>query len=213
MAEVNVDQYLEIKVYTHLDGQLGINVHFGKIVELGGEGMADTALVNAISTWLAPVIKPLISSEALYCGVSVRQWQPTAPRWATLWSKTAQGVGTAGATPCPKQATGIFTKNTSLAGQAYRGRCYVPFPATTSVEPEGNPTAAYLTALGNYCARVDGAENVDVDFGLVIAFGLFRWRQASSWIRTTQCLPRDRFATQRRRGDYGRVNAIPAQLA
>jgi hypothetical protein len=205
------NDYLEIKYYTYLDNQLGENVFYGKILADGGPGpWAPIAVANALSTWLHVQIKALIANPALYLGVSLRYWSPGSPNWATVWSKLNQGVGNAGATPCPKQCSGIFSKNTALAGQKNRGRTFVPFPATADTEPGGNPTASYLTRLTAYAQRVDNVENIGADYG--IAFGLFTWRMSASFRAITECVVRDRFATQKRRGDYGRVNAIPPQL-
>lgn len=209
--QIDNNDYLEIKVYTYLDNQLGENVHYGKILGDGSPGpWAPSTLMTDLTAWFAPVVKALIATPATYLGLSLRYWAPTSPNWATIWTKGSQGAGSAGSTPCPKQCSGIFSKNTALAGQKNRGRTYVPFPATIDVEPGGNPTASYLTRLLAYSGKVDNVENVGTDYR--IAFGLFKWRFAASFRGITECVVRDRFATQERRGDYGRVNAIPYQL-
>lgn len=213
MAVIQNNDYLEVKAYCYLENQVGINVHYGKILAAGDPGPYVTSTVaNDMSTWLAAVIKPLIANDATYLGISLRYWRPGGLNYATVWSKTAAGIGTAGAVPCPKQCSGIMSKDTALAGPANRGRTYVPFPATADVEADGNPTASYLTRLANYAARVDGDENVGGGVDFTVVFGLFRWRDATSFRETVAVTTRDRFATQQRRGDYGRVNAIPPQL-
>lgn len=211
MAEYILNQYVEIKAYTYLDNQLGINVHYGYLDAMTAGPVASAAGTNAISTYMAGLLKPIITSAALYLGVSVRQsGGGIAGPWATVWSKTAQGYGTGGADPLPKQATGLFTKITPIGGRSGRGRTYVPFPSTTDCEPDGNPTAAYIVKLNSYATAVSNVRPIPGLFD--IRFGLMRWNTLASFKAVTDYSSRDRFATQRRRGDYGRVNAIPPQL-
>lgn len=212
MADANAGQYLEMKIYTYLDNQLGINVHYGRIDEIVGGGIGGDLLAIVISEWFSDAIKALISTPAKYLGMSIRQYDVGGPKWATLWTKQDAGFGNGGAVPCPKQAAGILSKETAIGGVAGRGRTYIPFPSTDFVEADGNPTNAYLTAATTYANKIDGSENVDLTNELVITFGLMKWRDAASFKRTTKVTPRDRFATQMRRGDYGRLNAIPPQL-
>lgn len=212
MSDVIVNQFLEIKTYCHLDNQLGINVHYGQIQIIGAGGIGITDLTSDISTWFATSMKALLCTPALYLGVSVRQYDNGGGNNIPYWSKTGQGYGSAGATPCPKQCAGILTKTTLDGSRAGRGRLYIPFPATADVEADGNPTAGYLTRAIALAAAIDGDENVSSDPEVVLRFGLMHWRVASSFIRTNDVIARDRFATQRRRGDYGRINAIPSQL-
>jgi len=221
MAELEVSSgdFLEIKLFTHLDGQLGINVHYGQVGAIdsaaatrGIGGMAD-----ALGTWFAPAIKALICTPAKYLGLSLRVQEFDAPtvKWATAWSKTGAGFGTAGATPCPKQVSGLFSKRTAYAGAKEQGRTFVPFPATADVEPNGNPTLSYLSRLTAYAQRVDGDEGIVQGGGgqnTDVIFGLYKWGQIASFRPTMSVVIRDAFATQMRRGDYGKVNAIPDEL-
>jgi len=214
MADYVVGDFCEVKVFTFLDNQLGINVHYGNIMEIAPGGLAEITVANALSTWLGTKVKGCICTNAKFLGVSVRQYRVgEAFPPATVYSKLSAGFGTGGDPPCPKQASGIFRKKTLMGGKKGQGRCYVPFPAVTAVEADGNPTDEYLAAVHDYCARCDLLENVSLDPLLVISFGLMKWRNAASFRGIIECSEVDRFATQMRRGDYGRLNAIPGPLA
>jgi len=212
--EVVNGDFVEVKIYTFLDNQLGENVLYGMMQASVGPQDAATIAID-VRNWFRTKYTDLMANDAVFLGISLRTWGIAVgyPDFATIWSKQDPWqAGTAGAVPCPKQASGIVSKYTPYGGRRGQGRSYVPFPATDSVEADGNPTAAYLadlTTLGNAMVGPDpvGGGNYDIQWGLM------KWRQPNTFLALVNSIPRDRFATQRRRGDYGRVNAIPAPLA
>jgi hypothetical protein len=120
-------------------------------------------------------------------------------------------VGTGGSTALPKQTAGLITLRSSVVGKKNRGRQYVPFPATASDQGAGVPTLLYLAdliplgaALRNVTVVGDAGPANTADFSPII------WKKGSpTHAFITSMVVRRAWATQRKRGDYGRLNASP----
>jgi hypothetical protein len=124
-------------------------------------------------------------------------------------------VGTAGSTPMPTQARGILSWQTLKRGQAYRGRNFVPFPATTAqTAPSSLPNAAYLAAIAAYGAwYLNGFTVVGADSTGVFLPCLWHNKAGKTGVpfaKTYDFITGGRFqqywGTQKKSGDLGRLN-------
>lgn len=105
----------------------------------------------------------------------------------------------------PKQVSGLITWYTDVASRAGRGRSYIPFPSAADTDGNGAPSTDYLIALGNLSDDLAAymtypAGDSDISMSLVVLSAGLGDQPVTSYTR------RDRFATQRRRGDYGQPN-------
>jgi hypothetical protein len=123
---------------------------------------------------------------------------------------TGNGFGDNAGDALPRQTSGIISLVTALGGRKNRGRVYVPFPSETDNAIAGHPTAGYVTALGDLAAILTGpyigvgAGGNTNDLQPVILH-----RVDGSVTPITGHFERSFWATQRRRGDFGRPNTGP----
>ena len=208
MAQIG-DVY-EALVVCVMQEQTSINTLHLSVVDHIGTGATDLDIAKQVDAIMGPVMKPLICSNAEYHGSSVRKVSPL-PLGALISWQGQKGMGTAFATPMPRQVTGVITWKTALAGRSFRGRFYAPFATTQDINtgPKADPTAAYtakLTAVGNalmpgFVAGVGGNTN---SFKLVVWSKKLRVATPVSTF-----VSQGIFGTQRKRGGYGRPNLPP----
>jgi hypothetical protein len=155
--------------------------------------------------------KVLINNNAEYRGSSFKRVTAPLPANMPAFSVANAGVGIAGAVAAPKQTAGLIKLNTIYTGKHNRGRQYVPFPATADVAGNGAPSAGYLIALGALATQLTTSPFIIVVAGNTASFEPVIWspRPLSSVVPIVSFLAETHFATQRRRGDYGRVNVSP----
>lgn len=187
--------------------QIGINVTHWLIVDPGTPPRTDAQFALACETQVAASYKALIGASATFKGCSVYRVLPE-PATLPAVSGTLAGVGTLGGDLLPKQTCGVVTWTTIFAGPAYRGRIYVPFPAEAGNDADSTPTAGYLASLNalavaynNFVAFTAGGVTATIQ-------QVLRHGGDVPIVPTpiTSYIVRDKWATQRRRGDYGRRN-------
>ena len=201
---INPGEQWKVVVQTHARDQLGLNIHYFRVVTVTG-GVATTAAhLPAIDGNIAPVMTAAMSSTAFYRGTSFQKLTPL-PRSDPAIVVVNAGAGTSGAQLLPTQVAGIWTKVTDNVGRSNRGRSYVPFPATTFLHATlGIPAAGYAGKLADIATFFSGLETFTVA-GVALRI---------QWILKPQPVPKDvvdwrvlnQFATQRRRGMFGRTN-------
>lgn len=179
--------------------------------QVTGVGVSIATLEDFCVNWsalVAPKVKPLIYNGASFNGVIGQVISPL-PLMARFLEDGDAGVGTAGAIGQARQATGLIRFTTEFAGPGFRGRNYLPFVSTTSVQSYGTATNLYVAnalvlseAMRTFTAVSNGGRTATVRMGL--------WKRAGSIftpIITTNASPD--FATQKRRGTFGRANLPP----
>lgn len=189
------------------DNQLGLNVmHY-----LAGAPTGPVTLGQAAVTLdgiIKAAYKAWLGNPAQYRGVGFTKIWPL-PRTIEENTNASAGNGTGGANLAAQQASGLIQFRTGLAGHKGRGRIYPPFPPTAIQDADGNLTAggatlvtAIGTAIGGGFTATGGGNNV----GLTLCV-YNRATHAATPI--TSFIVRQKFATQRRRGQYGRTNILP----
>ena len=175
----------------------------------GGSSFSSTAFLTQWSAEMLVKLPPILSNSAEYYGSMCYIMNPigAAPRPDDTGALSQ--VGTGGAGLLPTQACGLTSWYTPLLGKHGQGRTYWPFPAPAHSEADGTPTAAYLTLLGdltsfltNTIAVVDGP--VTGLFNHVIYHDPLAGPQF-----VDDGLERNAWATQRRRGAFGKANSPP----
>lgn len=216
---VNGDRYL-LRVFTYITTQSGINRVYFRVTNVTGTPVTEGEVIDAFSSALAPLYKPLISVQAEYVGADIRDVQGT-PLPVASASVVGQGMGSDTTALLPGQVSGLISTLTNLSGRQYRGRMYVPFPGLAS--SNGNippaPTAAYVTRLNNLGAELFTPTTINnvAGTGTVTLSPVLHHSQPKG--TPPPVIPPDTFitgfrgnslyATQRRRGNYGRTNPLP----
>jgi hypothetical protein len=168
---------------------------------------------------LAAQMKLWLNNQSLYRGVMVQKIYPIpAGKPAVEFTVANAGAGTAGAQQLPRQSCGLIYATTAKAGRAFRGRNYLPFPAAALQNATlDQPSAAAVAILGGVATILYGTFVVSVGGVLTTLTPIIFHRKANK-AGTTVANGYDPilnfggrllWATQRRRGDYGRQNNSP----
>lgn len=205
---VAVNDKLEIKAYCALGDQVGINVRHWTVSATTGGSLTEQQVADAYSQQLAPIMQSLISAYSKYLGVTLQTISIT-PKPAAVISTAGQGDGSNGGAHLPKQTCGFLRLKTAGSGRKSRGRVYTPFPPhlLTNTEGEPNPDMIdHLNALGNFYASSRGFV---VGGATVVISPVIRNRAANEYSAVVNFETVPKWATQKRRGDFGRQNPIP----
>lgn len=192
--------------------QLSENVRYFQVTAVVGAS-DQLAFQSSLDTILIPFYTNAMTNAAYVAG-SLLQYSPAnvPPNLPTInvYASTDH-PGTAGTTPLPSQTCGIYTLQTPFAGRKYRGRSYIPFPdyADSLMGAIPIPTGAYFGKVADIATVCSGSEIVTTGGGATtIEWGV--WHRATGTITlNTDFRVTQKWATQRRRGNFGRPNAAP----
>lgn len=220
------NDYFKVRYFTSCGSQLGVNVIWYKLMTIeAGPTVGATVLGSAMSLAAAPLYKAIMAADSQYRGLGIQNWYTgivgTTPSIEYLVSD-GLGIGSGAIPTMSKQTCGIVTKRTTRAKKGGRGRVYLPFPSNGANTNNGVPIAAYITAATNWAAKLvstftvncPGVNNVTVQCyhrvkqKVVVnppVPGAFEWL----FYPVLEYVVRNRWATQRRRGDYGKQNVFP----
>lgn len=207
---VVVADYARAVVYTRLAaaGQIGINVHFLQATAIAGVPTYENQC-TPLAVALGALYIPLLNGRATYRGVTLQRWMAPLPLAEPVISALIGTPGTGGGTPLPTDVCGAITWRTGVAGRRFRGRSYVPFPASTDMDADGSPTAGYITRLQALVAGIVPSF-ITTDGGL----NGVTWTKQVMHVRVppgvsspvTSGLGRKYWNDQHRRGDHGALN-------
>jgi hypothetical protein len=161
-------------------------------------------------TVIAANLKAMLYNGAVYNGVECRVVN-RLPLSIFQVGNAGTGAGTAGAVGMARQDAGLTGWTTALAGPGNRGRTFWPFPSVTDNQGLGVPTAGYQGKQNTIVGTLIGLNllhNVAVTATIAVAM-VVRRKGAFPPVTITSATDRGRWATQRRRGSYGRVNVSP----
>lgn len=201
-------------VYT-CQAQIGENIVHYKVGAITGGGATLIEASSGFGFLLTTTAPPCMPSIAAYYGTSAKNLVDPA---TSAQSSVFNTVGTLSASVSPKQVAVVLSLTSSLAGPKNRGRNYFPFFSAGLIAANGQLSAAGLalfnTLLSNGMPLIhvidDGAGNTTT-YGKVIlhpgplTVPVDPARSTLVTFQTTQ----SKLGTQRRRGDYGRVNVTP----
>lgn len=197
---------IEAKVICQMQNQTAYNVvHFFTSGLVGTIDITD--VLGTLESAVAAPIKALLTDSADYRGMSCQVLSPALS--SVTYRNVGAGPGTAGSTPMPKQVAGLISKRAAVGGRHGVGRIYVPFPDEVENEADATCTASYRTRMATYGAAllipynvVNGGSSIDID-PIILDKTTFLFTDVDTLIT------RDRWGTQRRRGDYGASSLPP----
>lgn len=197
---------IQTRVFCQQFGQVSINVQHWRVSAIAGSPALDL-VPERWSALMAPRYKPMMSVTAAFSGVGASRLSPGL-RSIEYYETDDAGPGTASGDPMPAQVAGMISVRTDNAGRRNRGRNYIPFPSTVFASNDESPDAGYMAFLLDVSdqsltmAISDGGDTATLTRIIYPGPGLGNWDVTAS-------TPRDKWATQRRRGDYGQLNSLP----
>jgi len=202
------------RAYCQQGPQVSVNTHFFKVITNGGGFDAQEA-IDSITAAARPLYRALIPGGATFLGGEGTNLTIVPTPFKNQSSQPGAGLATG--ISLPTQVCGIYTKHTEVAGPSGRGRTYVPFPsddALGAVAGSDIPTAAYQLKVFNLSGNFSGT--VAYLTATLIAFqvqwGLYREPPTPAppvFTPIISTVAHRLWATQKRRGDYGRPNVSP----
>lgn len=202
---------IRIRVGCYQDNQAAYNIRYGSVSNVAGQGINLDALATAIDALVAPLYKLVLSTNAEYIGVGAAIRAVAAADNSVEFADTSnRGAGQVAGDPLPKMVCGIVTINSLQAGRAGRGRMYIPFAGETDNLATNKPQQSYQDGIANIGSEFIGTKT----YGTAPDTIDFKWAVSSPTRGTvgpdaTTRTARGKWATQRRRGDYGAANEVP----
>lgn len=216
---LTVGSPVKVRIWTRVlpENQAAVNTIYYIVAAVGSPAASDLDVATQIDATIAPHYKALLSGVAEYRGVQAQILNTLYPYkafYSAAGVNTNAGAGTGAATLLPSQTCGLISFQTARAGRAFRGRFYAAFPSQGMDSGGGSPTAGYITNLTTLTG--------DVDTGLSIVQGgrtatlvrvILHKKDKSGVVPDPSPViaasVSELWATQRRRGNFGRHNDSP----
>lgn len=196
--------------------QIAINSTYWLSTNSTGAGALPADIATAFDTLFAPVYKNWMSSAAKWRGVDVQK--QVTPRPVPEFQIVNDAAGNGSANMLPTQVSGVIGWKTLIAGRHNRGRIYPGFVDALFADAAGSLTAGGVAVL----APIAAAYGTQPVVTTVAPAGTDTFRlcvrsvtvavpppNLVAYTPVVTGIPRTRFATQRRRGQFGRTNVLP----
>lgn len=204
---------VRLVVYTKLGDQAGINVLHYQVLASPPDDSFDMSLIG--DSWDAQTMytkyRTVMNESSAYAGIGLRRVWPDET--IEFFYTVGAGAGAAEGDTLPTQVCGLIKKKSSMPGHGRAGRIYIPFPSEGDSDAVGKPRVAYQDALQDIVTGLVAFRNVALD--KLINMVMYRYPRTTPTVVERRVTPverlivSDRWATQRRRGDYGRLNILP----
>jgi hypothetical protein len=208
---------VQVRVWCSEAEQASVNSIWYSVAALGASPITNQDVADLRTIDLGPVYKPALQNNAIYNGVQVIVYSGVLPfpqKLAPVFNNSNAGPGTAGTPGLPRQVAGLIGFATAMPGPANRGRLYVPFPAAVDNVSPGQPSAAYLTLIVNIANFMNTglAFSVGGRTGTLVRIIQHKKNKAGDLPLPTPVTGSSvsiKWATQRKRGSFGRANISP----
>jgi hypothetical protein len=205
MADLAVADVWEVASACTQDGQTAFTVTHHLVQSLIAQ-VTDEELATFFATAAGPLFKAYLPTTATWYGAKVRRVTPLPPSFPAS-SRAATGIGSVASDPLPKQVALVVTKQTGLGGRRYRGRMYLPFWHEGYNSAGNRPEAAAITAGDNIATLFLTLQTVVGAGGSANLLPVLYHRATRTYDIITSHRTNGIWGTQRRRGDYGRLNS------
>lgn len=207
---VGVNELIQVTHWSRMADQAGLNIVHYKVTATsttGGNALSRLAeAVVALSTGLS--LRACMSAQATYQGFAIRTIKPTLS--VEYLDANQAGVGDVAGDALPKQTSGFFRKKSDVAGRRKSGRCYIPFPAEDDSTAAGMPSVDYQTRLATVAiSLVSQLSWGDAGVALPVIYQRARPGVLYGSRTWTTYVVSGKWATQRRRGAFGKANESP----
>lgn len=188
--------------------QVGINVRHWERTQATGGDVSNSSVGIALLNRLMPLYQAVISSVSAVSGIGITKIHPL-PRGMESVSTFGANMGQVAGDILPLQVSGLITVRSALAGPGGRGRIYIPFPGETDNDGNGHPVITHTDRMSSLAAGYFTSLLV-TEGPITNTFNARIWkRMARVAVPVTSMTARPNWATQRRRGEFGRPNNLP----
>jgi len=205
---INPGETVITRVYCKNYDQIAVNVlHYTRDPGVGPP-VQSSEFAATFNTTFGPLYAALMPTSAEYRGVGVQLLAIGMLTPVEYYPQPATGI-VAGES-LPKQVTGVIALRSTVGGRSGRGRAYVGFASEADNEAAGKPSVSYvarLQALADAMASPLTVEDTG-SVGQILQLHVYS-RMLGTLADVSQTVARDRWGTQRRRGDFGKINISP----
>lgn len=220
VVTLNIDDLVRVRLFNRRVDQVSVNVLHYYLVNNTGVGADLVDVANKVfSEWITAMQGDLTLDVRLL-GCTAQKVMP-APVSMQVRSTVASVSGLSNTNTGPGQLSSLIRliSPAEPRPKARFGRVYMPFPGAAYIGADGTPSAAWLAAVEAFRAAVitpillvgAGANTSTLRCSLYHR----AWEDDAGVVHPETYTPvtvssvTDGFATQRRRGYYGRTNASP----
>lgn len=209
MAQVLATNMLvKLQIWSHDSEQAAVNTFHYKVTSVGGTPGTLEDLAADWSATVVPSYKVLLNQQVFVDGV-IGQIVFPLPLHIAVKDISQNGNAGGAANGAARQAAGLIAWRTPLAGAGGRGRTYIPFTGDGDSTGIGIPNAAYITNAGIFAVAVSTYTTFTVaGRSANVVFGV-KARNSSTFTIIDAGNVVSKWATQKRRGSYGRPNNSP----
>ena len=205
----------------YVNNQISVNTSWWKAIAVTGGPIANSYIGFSLlfDLAMANVYKPWMSSKARYRGVGVQLWDPiiNAPASTESQITTSDGPGIGTAALQATQVSGLIAWKTGLPGRHFQGRIFPGFADELFQDADGKFTAGGRTVLDGirviYTLPITLTSGVNTETWTLTVRSFTPAvppaNPLSVFNTVTQGITRANFATQRRRGQLGKLNVLP----
>ncbi len=200
---------VQMRVQCSANFQISLNVLHYQVLGVVGGGITLSQMATAMVAILAPVYRPLMPITAQMDHIEFKNLM--FPE-TVAYRAVANLAGTALGDLVPTQVSCLIGWQTALAGRANRGRNYIGLISETFTDTNGQFDGAGFALLTNIAAALGPnifptAAGASTNCKLVVRHAnLPGPPPVPIGTQVVAAVPSTRFATQRRRGDYGARN-------
>jgi hypothetical protein len=197
-------------MYCTIPGQVSVTKRDYQCVSItGGSNIDGQSVIEMFDNYHATSMKNCLAASATYYGSQLYYQTPVGLKPRPVYTKVNQGIGSDLADLLPTQSCGLISLYTDTLGKTGQGRVYVPFPSIDSIDLNGTPDNLYLVDL-DVLAQSLIAPHIVPGGGVTATFTPVLYIPGGEPPKPIiRYIVRDAFATQRRRGAFGRLNASP----
>lgn len=200
---------IQLRAFVRLGDQTAITVRHYLCTSHTGNGASIANAASSFNNLIATNLKALLTNQASFRGTGAQKIWPLPLSLPSL-SSANQDDGSAGPDPLPQQVCGFFNMKTAYGGRSQISRVYVPYPDEADNDANTfRPTTGYMTRLGaaaaNFITPFTAGAGADTSNLAPVVY--HRGTHGSDFILTATA--KQLWATQRRRGSFGRTNASP----
>lgn len=189
--------------------QIGLNIRYWSVAAFTGTEATPSQIAQGMDTAFNAAFKALLSAGANYRGVGDKRITGVPSiEYSTIANA---GVGAVAGDILPLQIAGLISLYSIVPGKVGRGRVYVPFPSEADSTVTGAAQASYVTRLQTLAALFIGTVICPGTGGNTTMSPVLYNRKThavTSLIGGTT-FSHQLWATQRRRGGYGKANLFP----
>lgn len=199
---------VQVRMWCTLAEQASVNTFYYGVSAIATPGATTLSLIQQLDIAINVNVKSSLPSDAVYNGLQSRDITQVPLLLMDAVTTTA-GPGTDVSAAMGRQLCGIGRLATRNAGPKYRGRMYFPFPPIDDDAVGGVPSNAYLAGLNTIFGSMINLSPVTGGGGSASVFlGVFH-RASRTITPSTTFHAEPKWATQKRRGSFGRANASP----